>query len=100
RRAPQSTLFPYTTLFRSVVLGEQQGRVGADGLAQVVLGAAIRRRAQFGVGAAEEDQRVVGRDLGGGVVLVDRRCELPLLHQVLGDRKSTRLNSSHLGISY
>src|SRR5262245_63209860 len=73
---PRSTLFPYTTLFRS--------EVGA------VL--ALRRQA----GQAELLGDVVGRD----VEL--RHAVTSPLHLVPGkeDRKSTRLNSSHLGISY
>src|ERR1035438_8343036 len=56
RRPPRSTLFPYTTLFRSGILQK------------------------WGV-----------LDFAGGIVV----------HNIAGiDRKSTRLNSSHLGISY
>src|SRR5256885_6519197 len=58
RRPPRSTLFPYTTLFRSLVLHHQLGGHGA-------------------------------RALGQGVELGSQ-----------ADRKSTRLNSSHLVISY
>src|SRR3712207_8629759 len=74
RRPPRSTLFPYTTLFRSVH--------GPDGPVQ--LARAARERLQ--------DAR-------------DRpRVQPPEPHRVLqgqgGDRKSTRLNSSHANISY
>src|SRR5438067_13883765 len=64
RRPPRSTLFPYTTLFRSI---HPPRGLGRDGL--------------------------LGRDLG--VALQALRCELK--HP---DRKSTRLNSSHVSISY
>src|SRR2546426_4327975 len=57
RRPPRSTLFPYTTLFRSRVRGPARGR-----------------RAALDEEAPEHEGR--------------------------GDRKSTRLNSSHLVISY
>src|SRR5690242_20979133 len=63
RRPPRSTLFPYTTLFRSA-----GGRVG------------WRRRIRH------VDMRQANRR--------QRRLQL------LGDRKSTRLNSSHMSISY
>src|SRR5947199_1305079 len=59
RRPPRSTLFPYTTLFRSICGGQT-----AEGV--------------FAIG------------VGQGRTLADAN----------GDRKSTRLNSSHLGISY
>src|SRR5471030_1529520 len=58
RRPPRSTLFPYTTLFRSVSVGGTSCSASVD------------RRG---------------------------RCPVARRHR---DRKSTRLNSSHLGISY
>src|SRR3712207_7284803 len=83
RRPPRSTLFPYTTLFRSAV--DDAGLVGplAAGVDHVVgdgeeAGAAS---AAQGVGAAEHPGAVA--DGGHGE-----------------DRKSTRLNSSHANISY
>src|SRR3712207_6855879 len=75
RRPPRSTLFPYTTLFRSH--GQAPGQSGRAA----------------GPSAADRDR--------------DRRGEhgLPLLlgstaSHWRGDRKSTRLNSSHANISY
>src|SRR5690242_21499634 len=77
RRPPRSTLFPYTTLFRSLLHhldrarrarhdpGAQRGQVEAREVRVVQLGDEHRRHA------------------------VERR-----------DRKSTRLNSSHMSISY
>src|SRR3712207_7279184 len=86
RRPPRSTLFPYTTLFRS-----------DDALDPRQVGVTrIRRR---GVDAAEQQPRVlesvghVGREVEPLAVLFDQ------LRQS-GDRKSTRLNSSHANISY
>src|SRR5256885_6898652 len=67
RRPPRSTLFPYTTLFRSL-----PQPLGGD--AQAVQHAA--------------------REAGSG------RCVPRQESQRTGDRKSTRLNSSHLVISY
>src|SRR5438045_7115348 len=75
RRPPRSTLFPYTTLFRSgpllnldnslVKLSPEAGNIGA---------------------------------------LLQKFLDLPFVKregtEVIRDRKSTRLNSSHLGISY
>src|SRR3989442_3376312 len=61
RRPPRSTLFPYTTLFRSLVI----------------------------------------RHLGEGVLVVDPQFHVQQANPELGiDRKSTRLNSSHVRISY
>src|SRR5258705_8259835 len=82
RRPPRSTLFPYTTLFRSPSL--QRALHGAENLIPQF------RRHQF-VGVDDEDP-VVRRAVDGEVLL---RGGAPWR-----DRKSTRLNSSHLGISY
>src|SRR3712207_8077337 len=76
RRPPRSTLFPYTTLFRS------EARV------------ALRELAQPPQVAARGDP-----DLDSGVPLAAERL-LEQLRPVLQDRKSTRLNSSHANISY
>src|SRR2546426_3611885 len=84
RRPPRSTLFPYTTLFRSA--GDAARRV--RGLRERAPGAAGRRRATRRPGGLSRarDQALPGtpRPRRDGV----------------GDRKSTRLNSSHLVISY
>src|SRR5256885_12953298 len=84
RRPPRSTLFPYTTLFRSV-LAHRLSRADVD--APEVL--FQRGDLGAGLGAAEQP----GDSLAG----VDLADEGPFS---LADRKSTRLNSSHLVISY
>src|SRR5256886_11006255 len=84
RRPPRSTLFPYTTLFRSRRRGGARGGRGPGGGA----GCAARR----------------GRPGGGGPCRARPGGAQPLLHADHraggGDRKSTRLNSSHSQISY
>src|SRR5438067_7311697 len=74
---PSSTLFPYTTLFRSDLpddyLHFYRDRINA------VTAVEIQRAAQSHV---TPDRAAIGR------------------HVALGDRKSTRLNSSHVSISY
>src|SRR3712207_8583427 len=82
RRPPRSTLFPYTTLFRSDPGG------GAAGLpAGIGDVAAQRQRPQVGGPGKPRDPEQLG---GSGL------AQLP----AQGDRKSTRLNSSHANISY
>src|SRR5256885_10347450 len=71
RRPPRSTLFPYTTLFRSVRVPERRNDVR-------LLAAADSR--------GERERRSALHD--------------PAPRLLPGDRKSTRLNSSHLVISY
>src|SRR2546422_4714872 len=79
RRPPRSTLFPYTTLFRSdgVVPGDVMGSEPGTGEEAILLGG----------GNANNDLGVEIRFVEGGF-------------QHAGDRKSTRLNSSHGYISY
>src|SRR3712207_8019397 len=74
RRPPRSTLFPYTTLFRSEH-------------AALAVGEVLERLAQ----------RLLGEDLRG--TLVGRLGAL-VGDELAEDRKSTRLNSSHANISY
>src|SRR3712207_9015789 len=86
RRPPRSTLFPYTTLFRS-------GRDDDGGTADVVC-ATLRPRRRHGRRSRRRDRLLRGAGPGGRGQDVRRR-------RVLGqDRKSTRLNSSHANISY
>src|SRR5206468_6036631 len=99
-RPPSPTLFPYTTLFRSE---QRVDRPDRDVLAQLFrrLPALERIRGVerlhhvAEVAQIELRQRALHR-----LVLVQRgRLEQPRVAQTLGDRKSTRLNSSHDQIS-
>src|SRR3712207_7402310 len=89
RRPPRSTLFPYTTLFRSsdVYEGDVRRRVEVGGLEDDVRygGHAQRVMASYEKWFGEGPELAVLRMLG----LFNRP-----------DRKSTRLNSSHANISY
>src|SRR5256885_3295255 len=80
RRPPRSTLFPYTTLFRSFCADVDRRIPGAK---RPALHAAQSSLIFFCVGGF--------RNTGGIETTTGRRS---------GDRKSTRLNSSHLVISY
>src|SRR5256885_15546702 len=73
RRPPRSTLFPYTTLFRSTLLAHRHVRI---------------------------EQHV--ERVGPALPLAPRLREVEPVEvaDLVGDRKSTRLNSSHLVISY
>src|SRR5256885_9503675 len=95
RRPPRSTLFPYTTLFRSALRGEDDADVL---LAQRLEPLADARRKHRIV---KEQPRLVEDQQRGGAVkaFVEARKEV-MQHRHDGDRKSTRLNSSHLVISY
>src|SRR3712207_7340737 len=73
RRPPRSTLFPYTTLFRS---------------------RAARPRPAGGYGAAAAGRRSAVGDVADAGDLAHARAARAV------DRKSTRLNSSHANISY
>src|SRR3712207_8916546 len=82
RRPPRSTLFPYTTLFRSAVeVAAREPRAAHVQLARDADGRGLRARVEH-VGLRVPNGPPDG-DFGR-----------------LGDRKSTRLNSSHATISY
>src|SRR5207249_12259893 len=84
---PRPTLFPYTTLFRS------RRRLRDDGRQQ---------RVHLGEDLGDERARIAGAEPEGLEVVVRREVEADLEsrpHRRL-DRKSTRLNSSHVSISY
>src|SRR3712207_8601312 len=85
RRPPRSTLFPYTTLFRSPA-------GVADGPTRDLL---PRRGGQLLVGAVDAARRLLGQ-----VTAMTSRRRTPQLRAGSVDRKSTRLNSSHANISY
>src|SRR5437868_8079826 len=87
RRPPRSPLFPYTTLFRSAreereeLLPLQRAR-GERGIASLAM--------QF-----QDDLQVCGRQHDSGSL-----GPFDQAHSAPVDRKSTRLNSSHVSISY
>src|SRR3712207_6928068 len=88
RRPPRSTLFPYTTLFRSLAQP-----------AQVVLERAVQR--PHAADARRRRCRLLQRPLDLELDLV-RELEAVAAEELdaVVDRKSTRLNSSHANISY
>src|SRR5438477_9117153 len=77
RRPPSSTLFPYTTLFRSQVTLPPEAKIARD--------AAEHFLVSLTYGSRPATFEVLGRHHSINVQL---------------DRKSTRLNSSHMSISY
>src|SRR3712207_8157474 len=82
RRPPRSTLFPYTTLFRSILI--EAGRRGEN-----LREEDVRARVQVSAQELQEDINVLNVvSFGGGTYVL------------YADRKSTRLNSSHANISY
>src|SRR5690606_40386515 len=93
RRPPRSTLFPYTTLFRSIKIeaptfAQYQHREGAPRPHRIL----PTRTPWSGTGAY-----IMSKRLAEQLVQVER-FDRPV-DQFL-DRKSTRLNSSHVKISY
>src|SRR5437868_10770105 len=84
-RPPRSTLFPYTTLFRS----RDRRLVGLSGFAIVASFAEF----QEGLHPAGEESQLDAPVPGSSPLGLDQL-------RFLADRKSTRLNSSHVSISY
>src|SRR3712207_8701422 len=86
RRPPRSTLFPYTTLFRSLIDDERT-------LPSVRI-----------LIKAKELSMVISPWRRGGEQVFPYVISSPVLNRSkdkrIGDRKSTRLNSSHANISY
>src|SRR5256885_5460581 len=80
RRPPRSTLFPYTTLFRSLVVLGGYYRLSDN------WGFGFQEQYEGTIGLFQEQRYAIYRDLTNWVASLDR--------------KSTRLNSSHLVISY
>src|SRR3712207_8488289 len=85
RRPPRSTLFPYTTLFRSLM--EQELREALDRAVEKLPD--TQRRIVRALLREPESYDALSQELG-----IPRGSLGPL------DRKSTRLNSSHANISY
>src|SRR5947199_4004983 len=94
RSPPCPSLFPYTTLFRSDLPGEHPtlGRVTLRQLLAAWVVHDLGHVAQVARVMAKQYRDQVGPWIPFLPVLTD--------HPVPRDRKSTRLNSSHLGISY
>src|SRR3712207_7097736 len=86
RRPPRSTLFPYTTLFRSFLHDKM-----VSGIQE------IRARGARTIVVVEEGDPSVDRYAD---VLIRIPASSTLLQPLAADRKSTRLNSSHANISY
>src|SRR3712207_8956953 len=82
RRPPRSTLFPYTTLFRSILANAVKVTLGPKGRNVVI-------DKSFGAPRITKDGVTVAKEI-----------ELDDKFENMGDRKSTRLNSSHANISY
>src|SRR3712207_7990289 len=92
RRPPRSTLFPYTTLFRSVRKNNIELVKGVD-------------RATTTTVAALRTAVIVAQALSNQKLVLDQITALntttsDLIQTTSADRKSTRLNSSHANISY
>src|SRR3712207_8375853 len=89
RRPPRSTLFPYTTLFRSKEAFEETFEAAARNFEEVVQDLFPGGRGKLRLVKEDSGPRPV---LGGGEVAEGEDAP--------ADRKSTRLNSSHANISY
>src|SRR3712207_9506570 len=98
RRPPRSTLFPYTTLFRSASFRDSvaDGGVGVEGLEADYAGGRLTGMASAVLGESGATLAVRGALEGAAIEeLVWKRDG-----RAVGDRTRTRLKSSHANISY
>src|SRR3712207_8203530 len=89
RRPPRSTLFPYTTLFRSDLarrIGKSQEYVS--------------RRIRLLQLPPSAQQKILNKEVNASLAQELYTLEEEQIEKVIEDRKSTRLNSSHANISY
>src|SRR3712207_7431175 len=95
RRPPRSTLFPYTTLFRSTAAQLRGVRISELRLRDDVLVVSFTT-------ASGGKLKVQSKDAPqGGIFQMEQEFGTAVEYvHTLGDRKSTRLNSSHANISY
>src|SRR3712207_7891762 len=92
RRPPRSTLFPYTTLFRSIERALMPYLVGFQALPKVALAPLI----VVWIGIGIESKITIAAIIAFFPVLINSIVGFSTVE----DRKSTRLNSSHANISY
>src|SRR2546422_3449601 len=85
-RPPRSTLFPYTTLFRSLIEHRRKHEPGVG----------VSCQESFGIGLVDGEWFLDQYVQPG----IERRDAEGRVGKMRGDRKSTRLNSSHGYISY
>src|SRR5690606_41751735 len=94
RRAPPSTLFPYTTLFRSALRGDHQVRLPSPSQALGLYRCTVRQAPPPG------QDRVQLERLSQALHQQGHERVAAIVHLAREDRKSTRLNSSHVKSSY
>src|SRR5256885_9745218 len=96
RRPPRSTLFPYTTLFRS------RDAPGVDLDVHEVRAAVLGRNDENVLAVRRPDDRLRISAARRGLIAANAAADVEVVAggEILRDRKSTRLNSSHLVISY
>src|SRR3712207_7025935 len=94
RRPPRSTLFPYTTLFRSTEI-QKEVAVGAYRCDLVAVDETT------GIKVIVENQLdSTNHDHLGKIITYASGLDADIVVWIVRDRKSTRLNSSHANISY
>src|SRR5258705_4956141 len=91
RRPPRSTLFPYTTLFRSLTASQGNARLCVS---------FYRAEEERGAETKADETQPNSHDYLPVIKEIRQTNTIYVAPHQIRDRKSTRLNSSHLGISY
>src|SRR5438309_6204214 len=92
RRPPRSTLFPYTTLFRSITDDTEEIAAEANQELNTFSSEMSKKAHDF-------DKVALPPEMARKMLLLKLSAGFPA-PAISGDRKSTRLNSSHSSISY
>src|SRR5207249_11779827 len=96
-RPPRSTLFPYTTLFRSPAIGKGVKEAMESGVLAGYPVVDVKATVIYG-SYHEVDSSEIAFKIAGSMAFKEAMAKANPV--ILEDRKSTRLNSSHVSISY
>src|SRR5690606_40191553 len=99
-RPHHPTRFPYTTRFRSSLLEDLRECVEIVKTKEPIDSDAIRQMVGMAIQSPDPEAAFGQLAASAGLTGTDLPSEMSFINEVMEDRKSTRLNSSHVKISY